>query len=280
MTNKNPMSTPEPWTLVAEGYVTDTQPMFRQYCEKALELSGFNGAGKVLDVACGPGTLSLLIRDRAAEIDAVDFSPGMLACFNREIAGRGIANITTHLMDGQALDFGDDTFDFGFSIFGLMFFPDRLKGFRELHRTLKPGGRAAVTSWAPVEQSPLMQLMFGAIQTAFPKKPQSDSTKILNLEDPEQFRNEMEAAGFADVTITPFDGSWPIDDVEAALDSMVRGGAPLAMLKSSMPNAAWQEKRAIMLAHLRGRLTQLPVTLSSQALIGTGSKKESSAARH
>jgi ubiquinone/menaquinone biosynthesis C-methylase UbiE len=71
---------------------------------------------------------------------------------------RGIANIKTCLMDGQALEFGDNTFDFAYSIFGLMFFPDRLKGFREMHRTLRPGGRAAVTSWAPVEESPLMQL--------------------------------------------------------------------------------------------------------------------------
>jgi 2-polyprenyl-3-methyl-5-hydroxy-6-metoxy-1,4-benzoquinol methylase len=64
---------PEPWSLVAEGYVTDTQPLFRQYCERALALSGFNG-GKVLDVACGHGTLSLLIADQAKEIHTIDFS--------------------------------------------------------------------------------------------------------------------------------------------------------------------------------------------------------------
>ncbi len=273
MTNKNPMPAPEPWTLVAEGYVTDTKPLFRQYCEKALKLSGFTGAGKVLDVACGPGTLSLLIHDKVGEIDGIDFSQGMLDCFNREIQQLGIANIKTQLMDGQALEFGDNTFDFAFSIFGLMFFPDRMKGFREMVRTLKPGGRAAVTSWAPIEESPGMQKMFGAIRAAFPKKPEASDAKILNLEDPAVFRNEMKAAGFVDVAITPFDGYWTVDNVEDFLDSMLRGSAPLVLLKNSLPEDAWLEKRAIMLNYLEGEITDLPATLSSRAFIGTGSKK-------
>ena len=144
---------PEPWTQVAEGYVTETQPLFEQYCRKALELAGFTSDGKVLDVACGPGTLSLLIYKDAEEIHGIDFSPGMLECFNKEIGRRSINNITTYHMDGQNLEFADDTFDWAFSIFGLMFFPDRNKGFREIMRTLKPGGRAAITSWAPVSDS-------------------------------------------------------------------------------------------------------------------------------
>jgi len=41
MSNQNPMSTPEPWTLFAEGYVTDTQPVCAQYCRKAVKLVGF-----------------------------------------------------------------------------------------------------------------------------------------------------------------------------------------------------------------------------------------------
>jgi ubiquinone/menaquinone biosynthesis C-methylase UbiE len=272
MTNKNPMSTPEPWTLVAEGYVTDTQPVFAQYCRKALELVGYDGTGKVLDVACGPGTLSLLIHDRAREIHAVDFAPGMLACFDREIARRGLANVKTWHMDGQNLAFGDDEFDWAFSIFGLMFFPDRARGFRELWRTLRPGGRAAVTSWAPVADSTAMQMMFGAMGAAFPRKPEANSAKVLNLEDPDNFRNEMQQAGFVDVTITPFDGHWQVDEVEGFFDSMVRGSAPIQLLKSQLGEPAWAEKRAVMLAWLKEKLTDLPATLNSRAWIGVGRK--------
>lgn len=273
MTNKNPMSTPEPWSLVAEGYVTETQPAFAQFCRAALERVDYRGKGKVLDVACGPGTLSLLIQSDANEIHAIDFSPGMLACFEREIARRGIANIRTYHMDGQQLDFPDNEFDWAFSIFGLLFFPDRPKGFRELWRTLKPGARAAVTSWAPVSESTAMQAMFGAMGAAFPKKPEANSTKVLTLEDPENFRNEMQHAGFTDVTVTPFDGYWPVNDVETFLDSMVRGSAPITLLKNQLGEAAWAEKHAIMLAFLRENLKTLPATLNSRAWIGTGTKR-------
>lgn len=272
MTNKNPMSTPEPWTLVAEGYVTDTQPAFAQYCRAALERAGYAGGGKVLDVACGPGTLSLLVEREAEEIHAIDFSPGMLACFDREIARRGLAHIKTYHMDGQDLAFGDDQFDWAFSIFGLMFFPDRARGFREILRVLKPGGRAAITAWAPVADSTAMQMMFGAMGAAFPKKPEASSTKVLTLEDPDNFRAEMEQAGFTDVAITPFDGTWQVDDFESFLDSMVRGSAPISMLKSQLGEDVWAGKRAIMLAWMKEKLVELPATLTSRAWIGTGHK--------
>jgi len=274
MTSNNPMSAPEPWTLVAEGYVTDTQPAFAQYCHAALERAGYRGSGKVLDVACGPGTLSLLIQRTADEIHAIDFSPGMLGCFDREIARSGFTNIKTYAMDGQNLDFGDNQFDWAFSIFGLMFFPDRARGFREMLRVLKPGGRAAVTSWAPVADSTAMQMMFGAMGAAFPTKPQSNSTKVLTLEDPDTFHAEMEQAGFTEVAVTPFDGTWQVDDIETFLDSMVRGSAPITLLRSQLGDTVWEEKRAILLAYLRSTLTDLPATLSSRAWIGTGTKGE------
>lgn len=272
MSNNNPMSMPEPWSLVAEGYATDTQPVFEQYCRAALQQVGFDGRGNVLDVACGPGTLSLLIHHKATEIHGIDFSSGMLDCFNREIERRGIKNIKTYFMDGQNLDFTDDTFDWAFSIFGLMFFPDRSKGFREIFRTLKTGGRAAITSWAPVADSTAMQMMFGAMGEAFPKKPESNSNKVLTLEDPDNFKRELQQAGFTDVTITSCDGSWQVDDVELFLDSMVRGSAPICLLKNQLGKALWAEKRAIMLEYLKEKFTRLPATLNSRAWIGVGAK--------
>ena len=272
MTTQNPMSSPDPWNMVAEGYVTDTRPIFEQYCHKAIELSGLESGDRALDVACGPGTMSLLLKDIASDIQAIDFSQSMLDCFNREIETLGITNIETHLMDGQNLEFDENEFDRTYSIFGLMFFPDRMKGFQELRRVLQPGGVATVTSWAPVSESAGMSLIFGAMQEAFPRKPESNSKATLNLEDPENFKKEMSDAGFKDVVVTQFDGYWQVNDVEEFFDSVVRGSAPMVMIKNRLSEPEWAEEKNVMLDYVKSRLTELPASLNSRAYIATGTK--------
>ena len=79
------------------------------------------------------------------------------------------------------------TFDAAFSLFGLMFFPDRKQGFAEIYRTLKPGGSIAITSWAPVDQSPAMQTMFGALRAIKPDLPQPQRA-VTTLEDRKSVR--------------------------------------------------------------------------------------------
>jgi len=271
MKNENPMSKPEPWTMVSNGYTVSTKPMFEQYCIEALRLAKFEENSKVLDVACGPGTLSLLIYKEAHEVHSIDFSEGMLECLKQEILNQDIHNIKTYLMDGQSLEFRNEEFDFIFSIFGLMFFPDRIKGFKEIFRTLKIGGRACVTSWADVSMSPLMHLMFSAMNSAFPDMPESN-TKILNLEDPTVFENEMKEAGFSNVKIVHYDGAWIVNNINEFFDDMINGSAPIVLLRSKIGEQVWLEKKDVMLKHLSDKLNKLPVTLHSRAYLGVGEK--------
>ena len=174
-------------------------------------------------------------------------------------------------MDGQKLELPDSAFDYGFSMFGLMFFPDRIAGFKELLRVLKPGARAAVSSWAPVAESPVMQMMFGALRAAFPERPEP-KTNMLSLENPEFFRDEMSSAGFQDVQVTAFDGTWQVRGAEEFLESMVKGSAPLEMMRKNLAADVWTEKRKTILEFLTRNLPGLPATITSRALIAVGAK--------
>src|SRR5206468_2894032 len=91
------------------------------YSEEALRLAELSPAARVADVACGPGTLSLMAAPRAAEVWALDFSKKMLANFRRRIEIDKINNIRVFHGDGQALPFPDGYFEAAFSMFGLMF---------------------------------------------------------------------------------------------------------------------------------------------------------------
>jgi len=268
---QNPLSKFEPWDLVAAGYAETTMQMFEQFAETAIAAANLKSGDAVLDVACGPGTLALKVAHSAGKVHGIDFSQAMLDCFAGHIERDGHNNIEIRHGDAQQLPYENDSFDAAFSLFGLMFFPDRLKGFSEIHRTLKPGGSAVVTSWAPVDQSPAMQAMFGALKAMKPELPDPQRA-VDTLENPELFEREMREAGFRDVEIRRVTGSFPVESVHAFWDGMVRGGAPLQMMKKNMGETLWQEKEKLALAFLEEKLPTTPTALTSDAWLGVGVK--------
>jgi ubiquinone/menaquinone biosynthesis C-methylase UbiE len=82
----------------------------------------------------------------------------MIARLRERAAREGVADIDARVADGCALPFPDASFDAGFSSFGLMFFPDRARGFGELLRVLRPGAQAVVSSWAPMTRVPVLSI--------------------------------------------------------------------------------------------------------------------------
>jgi len=269
---QNMLSAIEPWDLVAAGYAETTMQMLAQYAEEAIAASNPKPGARILDVACGPGTLALMVAREASMVHGIDFSEAMLAIFRQHIEHTGHNNIAIQQGDAQALPYADDTFDAAFSMFGLMFFPDSRKGFAEIHRTLEPGGSIAVTSWAPIDRSPAMQLMFGAIRAIKPEIPEPQSA-IDTLENPDVFKQEMLDAGFRDVKIqcvTRF--AFPVVSIQKFWGDMVKGSAPIQMLKKGMGETAWKEKEVLAIRYLEENLPELPIRLSSDAWLGVGIK--------
>ena len=269
--NQNPLSASEPWNLVADGYAETTMIVFEQYADEAIAASKLKPNSTVLDVACGPGTLALRLAQHAEQIHGIDFSEAMLAVFRNKIEQAGHRNIALHCGDAQTLPYRDATFDAAFSLFGLMFFPDRKKGFAEIYRTLKPGGSIALTSWAPVDQSPAMMTMFGALRAIKPDLPQPQRS-IATLENPERFKQEMIDAGFRNVEIRGVTKAFPIPSIPEFWDFMVRGSAPIQMMKKGLGEELWREKEKLALAWLEETLPALKGPLTSDAWLGVGVK--------
>jgi ubiquinone/menaquinone biosynthesis C-methylase UbiE len=269
--NATPLSAREPWNLVAAGYAETTMLMFEAFAAEAIAASKLKPGATVLDVACGPGTLALKLAQHADKVHGIDFSESMLAVFKHKIEQAGHRNIALHCGDAQALPYANATFDAAFSLFGLMFFPDRQRGFAEIHRTLKPGGSVAITSWAPVDQSPAMQTMFGALRAMKPELPQPQRS-VTTLENPERFKQEMEEAGFRNVEIRKVTKAFPVGNTAEFWDNMVKGSAPIQMMKKGLGEALWREKEKLALAWLEETLPTLKGPLTSDAWLGVGVK--------
>ncbi len=263
------LSQPGAWDLVSSGYESDMLPILEAFSQDAIELARVGLADRVLDVATGPGTLALLLAERAARVDAVDFSAAMLQRLAKRIARDGTKGIYIHRMDGQALSFPDREFDVAFSMFGLMLFPDRGRGLAEIHRVLVPGGRCAISSWAPIEHSSLMGTILRALGAAM-GGPEPQPPEPSGLQDRDVFVKEMETAGFQDVTIHTVSHGTSVTDADSFWESIVRGTAPLALMKQGLSPEQWREKSRIATDYLTRSLPALPAELRSQAFIATG----------
>jgi ubiquinone/menaquinone biosynthesis C-methylase UbiE len=93
---------------------------------------------RVLEVGVGTGRNLPLYPD-GVQVDAIDFSPGMLERAQRRPPR---ANVRLALMDVQELAWPSDTFDTVVSTCVFCSVPDALKGLQEIRRVLRAGGRA------------------------------------------------------------------------------------------------------------------------------------------
>jgi ubiquinone/menaquinone biosynthesis C-methylase UbiE len=265
-----PLASPGPWNMVAEGYEEITRKFLERFSRSGLAMLGYGSETSAIDVACGPGTTTLLIAPVVRHVTSVDFSAAMLDQLRRNVAAAKTTNVELVEADGQALPFPDDSFDLGISMFGLMFFPDRGKGFAELLRVLKPGGQALVSSWAPAAQSPLMRTVFAALQPEGAATP--DAGRLSGLEDRAVFESEMHEAGFGDIRIEAVTQGLVVENIDRFWRDTVRGMAPLTLMKHHASREEWSAIESPALERLRGALTKLPVTLTSTAYLAVGRK--------
>nr|WP_244743514.1 class I SAM-dependent methyltransferase [Mesorhizobium sp. L-8-10] len=266
--NAGPLASAASWTFVADGYDESTRPFLEAFSRSALERLHLGPRSDVIDIACGPGTTALLLSPRVRYVACVDFSEGMLRRLRRHIDRAGLSNIEPCRADGQALPYDAAKFDVGLSMFGLMFFPDRARGFAELHRVLRAGGAAAVSSWAPAGQSPLLRLVVEALG----EPPAESPPAAPGLEDPAVLEREMTEAGFMEVRVEPVSHAMTVTDVESFWHGMVRGVAPIALLKHKSSPRQWARTEAAAKAHIASALPELPALLPSVAYLAVGRK--------
>lgn len=270
----NPLSNVTPWDVVSEGYVKEIVPHFELWTQDSFDRIDILPDFQVLDMATGPGTVAIKIAPLVESVLALDFSPQMIEQLQKRVSDAEIGNIAVEQCDCQNLFCEDDSFDLAFSQFGLMFFPDRQAGFNEMYRVLKPGGKGVVYSWAPIEQSPAMQMMIGALIAGFPEaQPKSTGNEEIfkGLDDLETFYSEMETAGFKNVQIEPITHGFPVKDAASFWQSMVDGSAPISMMKKQKSREEWAEKEKVSLRFLEENLKSSE--LNSTAYLAIGEKR-------
>ncbi len=258
-------SDPNAWDAVAATYDRSARPRLTEFSKQALRLAALTGDDEVLDVACGPGTTTELAAAIARRVQSLDFSPKMIEQLRQNCAD--LSNVRACVGDGQELPFPDQSFTAAFSMFGLMFFPDPQAGLQELHRVLKPGGRALISSWVPMQDSPMMRPLGAALRRVLP-----DALKTaprFAFQSAEELSRGLHAGGFSEVRVHPFSPSFPVPSAEHFWAD-TRETIFMTRMRATMGHE-WAAFEAKILTELRIELKGVQ-SLQMPAFIGIGTK--------
>ncbi|MEO8433348.1 MAG: class I SAM-dependent methyltransferase [Pyrinomonadaceae bacterium] len=107
--------------------------------------AGFAGARglKVLEIGCGLGTDGAQFAEAGADYTGVDLTDAAVELARKRFELFNL-NGTFATADAENLDFKDESFDLVYSHGVLHHTPDTQKAINEVHRVLRPGGRAIV----------------------------------------------------------------------------------------------------------------------------------------
>ena len=158
--------------------------------------------GDVLETAAGTGIVTrALVRTLhpGIRITATDLNQPMVVY---AIAQGNAERVIWRQADALKLPFADAAFDAVVCQFGAMFFPDRIAGYREALRVLKPGGWFIFNVWDRIEENEFTSVVTDAVAAMFPEDPPRFLARTPHgYHDTDVIRRDVEAAGFKQIEV-------------------------------------------------------------------------------
>jgi SAM-dependent methyltransferase len=145
--------------------------LFEPYAQDLARRLTWLAAGSLLETACGTGRVTRSLAaalPAGVAITATDLNQPMIDFASAQPIARPV---TWRQADALALPFADGSFDAVVCQFGVMFFPDKIAGFREVRRVLRPGGRFLFNVWGPIEANEFASLTTEALGARFSQDP-------------------------------------------------------------------------------------------------------------
>ena len=178
--------------------------LFRPWAKLLLDNVNLQPGEAVLDVATGPGTVARLAAVRLGSqghVVATDIALPMLDIARAKPEVAGAAKIEYVESPAAPLAAASGTFDAVLCQQGIQFFPDRRAALREMHRILKPNGRAAIAVWAELERNPIAAAFHAALSATAPAELASAMMAPYGWPNGTALKGAAEEAGFRDIRL-------------------------------------------------------------------------------
>jgi ubiquinone/menaquinone biosynthesis C-methylase UbiE len=214
-----------------------------------VALAEIRAGDRVLDIATGLGEPALTAAGAAGptgHVLATDLSQDMMDFAAERAAKLGLANVEFRVMDANAPDLDEASFDAVLSRWGLMFLTELDVTLAAIHRCLKPGGRFVAVVWGPGDGAPTNSLADRVLHRTLGLPPPAEGPLTpFALQDTDAFTERVRAAGFQDVS-----SEWievvlefrsPAEFAEYRRDRASGIKKHLANLSPAETDAAWDE---------------------------------------
>jgi SAM-dependent methyltransferase len=135
----------------------------------------------------------------AAELIASDLNPPMLDIARGKFAGG--EKVEFRRVDATVLPFQDEEFDAVACQFGVMFFPDRAKAYREVHRVLAHGGTYHFNVWDSFAFNPFARIAQDTVARFFRENAPTFYTVPFGYHRIDDIKAALVEAGFEDIAV-------------------------------------------------------------------------------
>lgn len=183
---------------IPDVYETFLVPLiFQPYADDLARRVAVVQAAAVLEVAAGTGVVTRAMASRlppTTAITATDLNQPMI---DYAAALGADLSVSWRQADGLDLQFEDASFDAVVCQFGAMFFPDRVRAYREFHRVLRPGGSLLFNVWDRIEDNEFADVVTEVVADMFPDDPPRFLARTPHgYHDTEVVRADLVRAGF------------------------------------------------------------------------------------
>ena len=265
-TDPEPDQQPHRWDEYVPTYEDVFEPLTQSFSLAAIEALAPEPQSHVLDSAAGAGGAALELARRGHRVTAIDASLAMVAR-TKERASAGGLTIEALTMDGQKLTFPDARFDAALSVLGVILFPDAVRGFSELRRVVRTGGRIALITWTAPEAYELVGELRAAALSVLGSLPPRPLPAQLRYREREEFQGLFAAAGLPTAEILAVTGEIVAPSPAWLAERLAFAPGMAALLEGF--GAARAEVMAAFRERLETRRGAGRISLSARAYLGS-----------
>ena len=177
------------------------------------------------------------------------------------------ARLEFRTADALDLPFEPASFDVVLCQFRVMFFPDRVKGYRAARRVLKPGGAFLFNTWDSLAENDFARVVNETVADFYPANPPEFFARTPHgYHDAGQIKADLTAAGFGQITIRRVPHESRATSARVAAVAYCQG-TPLRLEIASRGENDLAQVTARVEAALTTRFGTGPITGRMQALV-------------